>query len=681
VIPLHSETLVAIATDKEATGSSVSLLFKHPHRAIRTVKDYRAGLVEDLYGAMLNARFADITHRAHAPFLNAGGGTSMLGRTLDTWNLGAAVVDSGIARGLGALLDEAARVRRYGFLPSELTRAREERRKWSESAYAERDKSESDGFANSYARVFLAGEPELGIEAAHALDAALLDGVTLDEVNAVTPRLMHPEGRVLLVNAPEKAGTRVPTEAELRAILDRPADPALAPWADSTAGATLMASLPKPGTVVSRRVIEPLGVTVLQLSNGAEVWLKPTDFKADEVLIGGYSMGGVSLADSATFWTSALATSIVADGGVGGFTGTELQKLLAGRIAYLSPYASAYTQGVSGQARPADLETELQLVHLYFTRPTENPGAFGALRQRLLSRLADRANSPEQVFADTVSRVNSGGYFAFSPLTPQALERVELKPALEAYRKRFTNAADYTFFLVGAFQVDSVVPPLARYLGSLPSTGQRTAAFADRGPRFPRGVRKVVVRKGVEPKARTVITFFVNDGLEELDLHRARACASILTECLRRSLREMLGGTYSASASFNAQLPAPGYASMSISFGCDPARVDSMVAAALAEVRRLRDEGPSLDDVKKDQEIERRELEVSMKQNSFWIGSLQTSHQLKTDPLRILKRAERIDLLTPDGLKATFGKYFPMDRYTVITLLPEEGAAGGKSSP
>jgi zinc protease len=248
---------------------------------------------------------------------------------------------------------------------------------------------------------------------------------------------------------------------------------------------------------------------------------------------------------------------------------------------------------------------------------------------------------------------------------------VDLDAAIAVHRHRFANAADFTFFVVGSFQPDSIAPLLARYLGSLPSTGKRTATYAAIGPRYPNDVRNVQVHKGVEPKASVRITYFTNAGLEELDLHRARACASILTDHLRQSLRELLGGTYSASASFSNLQPLPGYETMTIAFGCDPQRVDTLIAATLAEVQKLRDAGPSLADVQKDQEIERRELEVGLKENGFWSGSLLTLHLLGWDPLRILKRRERIDLLTPDNLRATFAKYFPPDRYTVITLLPE----------
>ena len=121
-------------------------------------------------------------------------------------------------------------------------------------------------------------------------------------------------------------------------------------------------------------------------------------------------------------------------------------------------------------------------------------------------------------------------------------------------------------------------------------------------------------------------------------MHRARACASILEERLRRRLREGLGGTYGASVEFSNLAPLPGHASMAIQFGCEPSRVDSMVAATLAEVGRLRQEGPSADGFRSEQEIERRELEVSEKENGTWLSLLSNFHEFGWDPLRIARR-------------------------------------------
>ncbi|HEX6216591.1 MAG TPA: hypothetical protein VFZ38_17270, partial [Vicinamibacterales bacterium] len=98
---------------------------------------------------------------------------------------------------------------------------------------------------------------------------------------------------------------------------------------------------------------------------------------------------------------------------------------------------------------------------------------------------------------------------------------------------------------------------------------------------------------------------------------------------------------------------------------------DRMVAATLKEIERLKTEGPSLDDVNKVKELERRDLETNAKQNSYWLGSMQTVHMFGWDPAGIARRSDRTEKLTPEIIKTMFQKYFPMDRYTLVTLKPE----------
>ena len=58
---------------------------------------------------------------------------------------------------------------------------------------------------------------------------------------------------------------------------------------------------------VSRRLIAELGVTNWTLSNGVRVIVKPTDFKADEVIILGTSPGGGGSTSSTTSNTARSA--------------------------------------------------------------------------------------------------------------------------------------------------------------------------------------------------------------------------------------------------------------------------------------------------------------------------------------------------------------------------------------
>lgn len=67
------------------------------------------------------------------------------------------------------------------------------------------------------------------------------------------------------------------------------------------------------------------------------------------------------------------------------------------------------------------------------------------------------------------------------------------------YAERFKNAADFTFFFVGAFSVDQVTPLLTTYLASLPSTGIAESMGRDMHVTFPMMVLRETVKKGQEP--------------------------------------------------------------------------------------------------------------------------------------------------------------------------------------
>src|SRR5262249_37246050 len=152
------------------------------------------------------------------------------------WYLSAGVQDGGIETGLAALLEEATRVQQHGFLSSELARAKDRARARIERLYAERGKLESDNFAQEYVRHVLTAEPAPGGEAEYARTEATHGGITLAEVAAITPVLMHDSGRVVLATAPDKTGSTAPTEAALRGVLAHAAAQHPAAWVDSMAG-------------------------------------------------------------------------------------------------------------------------------------------------------------------------------------------------------------------------------------------------------------------------------------------------------------------------------------------------------------------------------------------------------------------------------------------------------------
>ena len=670
-VPAHKETLINMSTDPEAQGWSVSLAFKGKAEHDNTVGGYRKTLLEQLVSQMLTLRLRDIARRPNAPFLAANAGTSNIGRTLEVFEIEAQVPEGAITEGLAAIVQEARRMQLHGFSADELNRAKAALLAAYERAYRERTTSESSTYANEYVRHFLEQEPIPGMEFEYRIASTYLPVVTADEVAALAKEFITEENRVVLGVAPEKKDTPAPSTDTLRNTIARASAAPVDPWKEATEGRALVEKDPVGGKVTARRTVPEIGATVLTLSNGVEVWLKPTDFKNDQIIFSSYAPGGLSLASEAEFKSASLATSMVGVGGLGGLNPVDLSKMLSGKIATAQPTIGVYTHGVGGSATPKDLETALQLNYLVHTAPNMTPEVLELLKRRLTGALQNRDQNPRAVFGERVEQVNSSNHYTAKELTVADLPSLNLETMRRFYNARFSNAADFTYFFVGAFAVDEITPKIEKWLGSLPSTGKRSSAARDIGIRFPSAIVKDEVKKGKEPASQTLLTFFADPGFDEFEMHRARAAAGVLNIRLREILREEMGGTYGVSVGFSNTPPIKGYGTMVIQFGSAPENVDKMVAATLKEIERLKTEGPSEDDVNKVKELERRDLETNAKQNSYWQGSMQTVHLYGWDPAGIARRDQRTERLNQENIKQMFQRYFPTDRYTLVTLKPE----------
>ena len=279
------------------------------------------------------------------------------------------------------------------------------------------------------------------------------------------------------------------------------------------------------------------------------------------------------------------------------------------------------------------------------------------------------------MFGDRLRSVNTLDHYTSKPLKSEDLGKLDPESMLKFYKDRFANAADFTFFFVGAFKVDEVTPLLTQYLAALPSKGKADSRLADMHIQFPAAVRRETVNKGREPKAQTVITFFADTGLDELEVHRLRAATDVLENKLRDILREELGGTYSVGTGYADTTPVPGYGTTTVQFGSAPENVQKLTDAVMKELDRLRRDGPSAVDVQAVKEAEKNSLATSFRQNGYWLNSLQAMHLLGRDARKIPQRVERAESLTQDNIHAAFKKYFPENRYTVVTLMPEAAAS------
>ncbi len=671
-VPDHDDTLVSIATDAEATATDVSVSVKVPRRDRSTVADYRRQLVEQLYHAMLNDRLDEIRNRPAPPFLYASSGEGSLVRTRDVVSQAVGVQENALARGLGALLEELARVDRYGFNASELERAGTRLLRACEAAYRERDKAESGGFMYEILNLFLEGEPMPGIEYEMALVRRFVPTITLEELNGFARRWSGEKNRVILVNGPRKALAALPDEGHIREIFRASTAAELQPWVDRVRREPLVPHAPQPGAIVEETAIAELGVARWKLSNGIVVLLKPTDFKNDQVLLSAFSPGGSSLVPDGDFVSATYASQILPEGGLGAFDQVELGKALTGKIASVYGAIGETEEAISGGASPQDIETLFQLIYLEFTAPRADAQAVEAWKARTKAALENRLASPETVFSDKMRVTLSQGHFRRRPASVEMLDEIDLGRAETVWRERFGDAGDFTFGIVGAFRAEDLRPLVATYLGGLPATG-RVETWQDVGVRPPPGVVEVEVRKGLEQKSQVRLVFTGSTTWSRESDHLLLSLGSALSIRLREVLREDLGGVYGVAAGGGiARRPVERY-SFGVSFGCSPLRVAELKKVVLDEIEAAGTTGFSEEIVAKVREQQVRERETALKQNGFWLGGILDAMRFGDDPRLLLRHDELVRLVTADALRDTAKRFLDPRRLVTGVLMPEAG--------
>ena len=669
-IPKHKETYFAIASDKEARFSTVSLYYNQEPIVVKDLSDYKNQLVHDLFYGILNDRLNELTTSANPPFTYAYAGDSRFAKSADISFLAAMVKEGGIDTGFEALLREAERIKLYGITPTELERQKTNLLRRAEQNLTEKNKTESSQIISNFESNFLYDEPIISIEDQYKLAQELVPQITLDDVNRVSSELLQHENRVVLVNSPEKENLKVPTDEELSAIITKVGTENISPYEDKVASKPLVETEPTPSPVVSTKTFADLGFIEWKLKNGVKVYLKPTDFKNDEIVFSAFSPGGSSLVKDKNFLSAQNATALIRESGLDGFNRTELDKYLSGKIVSVSPYIGFYYEGLNGSASPKDEETLFQLIYSYFTEPRIDSTGFLSFKSKMNSYLENKSNSPQSAFNDTLQVTLSDYHFRSRPLTVKMLDEINPDKALSIYKERFKDASDFTFVFVGNIDTTAFKPLVETYLGGLPSTNSNEKPVDLNYKNVKGSINKEVI-KGIEPKSSVAITYVGDMDYSRKNEYILESLVQVLDIKLREILREEKGGTYGVYCYDQVYRIPEAHYSLNFGFGCNPERVDELVKDFNIVLDSIKTFGPDKVVMTKIIEGQKRQRELDLKENGFWKDVVSDYLENNEDPEGMLKYNNWVDELTADDIKKAANEYID-DNVVKVVLYPEE---------
>ena len=670
----NEEPIVAIASDPEETNYSVNLYYKTdatPDSLKNDINYWMGQYVLSIITQMEINRLQELTQKANPPFVYGYSYYSnyYLAPTKDAWCSMAMAKDAnGIDEALTALVTENKRMQQYGFTESEYERAKADFMKRIENQYEERNNTENSRYVNACLDNFLTNEPMMGIETEYQLYQNIIPNLPIELINTVAHELIPENNLVITVTAPKKEGETLPTKEEILKVYDQANAAEVEPYKEEVFDGPIVENMPKPGTIKKEDAMPEFDAVVMTLSNGMKVVYKKTTFKEDEIRFRATSQGGISALKQEDFITLSNLDDVITLGGVGNFSATDLPKVLAGKKVRVMPYIDNYTEGMSGNCSPKDLETMMQLIYLYFTAPRSDEEAFQSYTQRTKAALENQELNPMITFTDSLISVLYNNHPLRMRTKAEDIDKIDYAKAMKLYNDRFADPNNFTFYFVGNIDPETFKPLVEQYLASL-KADKRNENWKDINLVIPEKDNICHFTKQMQnPKASV---YMIMNGTMKYDYRNQlymKALSDVMDIYYTRTIREEEGGTYGVGVMGQVtDKPKDAYLFL-VAFDTNKEMYQKLMGKVYEGLDDVAKNGPSQEDLSKVVENLYKKRTEQLEENNFWISAMNTYDE---DKINIVAEYDAIvKSITPKTI-ADFAKEVLKGYKKEIVQLPE----------
>ena len=676
-VPDNDATIFAIGSDPEMPAGTVSLMFKNeplPKEMKTNISYLAVKYMLRMATMMLNNRFTEMDSKPDTPFTqgSASYGDFFVAKTKSALSVDAASKDGNVEEVVKSVYREILRAKRGGFTFGEYERARNEYISRLEKAYNSRKNTENSNYVSDYVDNFLNSEPIPSIEDLYQAMNMLAPNIPLEGINQLFGQLVSDKNRVVLAMLPEKEGVKVPTEAELAAIMSAVDAEEIAPYVDETKSEPLIPNLPKAGKIVSKKHDAKWDATELTLSNGVKILVKPTKLKENEVIFTAWANGGTSV------FGDEYANEIIglefalSQHGLGAYTYSDLQKYLSGKQANVGLSFQNYGRRVSGKTTTKDLPTMMELLYMSFTNVTMTEDEAQALKNQYAGLLETQASNPQFVFQSDLLKTIYDSPACHIP-TAEVIRAIDREKTLKIAHEMTKNAADFDFLLIGDFKEEDALPLIEQYIATLPADAKKSV----RKPEFKaaREVKTGKVEGNFKMKMQTPQTFvFYAVAAKVPYTSKSKRLASILgqilTNRLLKNVREDMGAVYSISAQCSMSVSNLNSNTILQSmFPMKPEMKKEVLDYINAELGRMESD-ITAEELSKSTEFMLKNYAEARERNDGWANAIASYFESGVDSFN--NAEAELKAITVDDVKALLKQMRAAGNNILVLLDPEE---------
>ena len=675
VIPDNQEPIVAVITDPEASSTSFEVIWKSepaPEAFNSTQVGMMTDLVKSYVSIIMSERFNDITSRPDAPFQNAGLGIGKLCETCEVTMGNVMCRNNEAIPAFKAFMTEIEKMKRYGFTDDEVSRAKDNILSQYEKRVQGADTRKNAEFIQEYINNFFDNYAYMEPEVEYQYAQAICSQLTADVLNQIAASLITDDNMVVVYYGPEKEGISHPSEQDFLNAIAEVKESDIEPNEAQDFNRPLLDAAALKGSPVKKTAEGIYGSTEWTLKNGLKVVVLPTEYKKDQVLFSLEKDGGLSLVadeDMPSFEDNIFGL-FQRNSGVSEFSGTDLQKMLAGKNVSVRPYIGSLRHGISGSASPKDLETAFQLMYLYFMDPRFDETEYQTGIEQIKAVLPNLESQPSFKFQNEMIKTIFGNSPRRLIVNDEVIEKASLATIERVYRSLFRDVAGATLYITGNVDMETLKPMVEKYAGSL-TKGKKATSWTDAGADVVKG--EITNHFNVEmetPKTTVLQVYTAYFPYSVKNSVMLEAAKYILDMIYTDTLREEEGGTYGASVGSTMQNEPEAMAMIQIYFDTNPEAAARLIKSAVDGLKNLAADGPTEEQLNRAIENAKKNLPESRISNSYWRDALMYWNRYGMDYDKEFETA--ISEISAENIKAVLNEVLSQNNFIEIVMSPEE---------
>ena len=626
VIPDNEEPLIGVLTDPEnrSTGFIASWRSEPmPREMNNTAARLLTDLITNTISIAMNERISDLAASPEAPFIGGFFGITELCEAADAVLSQVVCKDNEALNALAALMIEAEKLQRFGLTEAEFDRAKTELLSQLENAANKADTRTNAEFIDPMIANFFLNKSFLDPKAEYELAQQLFQMLNVDTINMVAKELITRKNLTVTYEAPEKEGIVHPTVEQIKAVIEAAWNAELEQAAGEDIPTEFLDASKLKGSKAGKITDGIYGSKTFTLANGVRVWLLPTEHEKDRIIFNFNQDGGRSLiADEDLYsvdpdsWALYLGYT-----GVSEFPARILNKMESGKQLSINTYFNDYAHGISGSTTVKDLETAMQLAYLYYMEPRFDEAEYQQGRSQIDAILPNLMNRPEykKNILYTQNVYDSPRRFT---ITTETAAKGSLATLERVYRQLYSGANGARLVVVGDIDVDSIIPMICKYFGSIPK-GKKAPVAAYRGDGITTADRLVDVKiQMTDPKV------YVNQLYNKVAPYSVEAEVAfsalryIMFMVYTDTLREDEGGTYGADVDYNVSQVPDARHNFEVSFETNPDSADKLRDLAKSGLKEIAENGPTAEQFDKTVMNLKKRIPESRQRNNYWSSEI-----------------------------------------------------------